>query len=113
MGCPWDLMQAPAEYALEGSIGVAGAGITWLRDKLGVLSSAAESEELAGSVASTEGAPPVLRRGLWLLHSNPDMPAVCIACSRLSSSQHASMIGGLLCHTLAGSGSGHCYGILD
>ncbi|GKX35430.1 MAG: glycerol kinase [Rhizobiaceae bacterium MnEN-MB40S] len=34
-------------YALEGSIFVAGAGVQWLRDKLGIIRSAAESGRLA------------------------------------------------------------------
>ena len=43
------------EYALEGSIFVAGAAIQWLRDRLGLLDSARQSEELARSVESTDG----------------------------------------------------------
>ncbi len=43
------------EYALEGSIFVAGSAIQWLRDGLRLLDSAAESEALAERVASTEG----------------------------------------------------------
>ncbi len=42
-------------YALEGSVFVAGAAVQWLRDGLGIISSAAESEELARSVADTGG----------------------------------------------------------
>ena len=42
-------------YALEGSIFVAGAAIQWLRDGLGILRKAAESEKLARSVSSTLG----------------------------------------------------------
>jgi glycerol kinase len=42
-------------YALEGSVFVAGAAIQWLRDQLGLLRSAAESEELARSVQDTGG----------------------------------------------------------
>ncbi|HEU4630299.1 MAG TPA: glycerol kinase GlpK [Gemmatimonadaceae bacterium] len=42
-------------YALEGAILVAGAAIQWLRDGLGILAEAAESEELARSVPSTDG----------------------------------------------------------
>jgi len=44
------------EYALEGSIFVAGAAIQWLRDELHVLSSASESEQYALSVPDTAGA---------------------------------------------------------
>ena len=44
------------EYALEGSIFVAGAAIQWLRDELGVVSNAAESQEYAEKVPDTAGA---------------------------------------------------------
>ena len=44
-----------AEYALEGSVFMAGALIQWLRDELGLIGSAAESEELARSVPDTGG----------------------------------------------------------
>lgn len=43
------------EYALEGSIFVAGAAIQWLRDELGLLSSSAESEFMAQQVEDTNG----------------------------------------------------------
>jgi glycerol kinase len=42
-------------YALEGAVLVSGAAVQWLRDGLGVLADAAESETLAGSVDSSEG----------------------------------------------------------
>src|SRR2546421_2013504 len=42
-------------YALEGSVFIAGAAIQWLRDGLGLLKKAAESERLARSVDSTLG----------------------------------------------------------
>ena len=42
-------------YVLEGSVFVCGAAIQWLRDGLGVLVSAAESEQLAASVPDTGG----------------------------------------------------------
>ncbi len=44
-----------AEYALEGSIFVAGAAIQWLRDGLQVIADSAESERLAASVPDTGG----------------------------------------------------------
>lgn len=43
------------EYALEGSIFVAGAAVQWLRDELGLIRSAAESEVLAKSVPDANG----------------------------------------------------------
>ena len=42
-------------YALEGSVFVAGAAIQWLRDGLGLISSAAETEGLCRSVADNCG----------------------------------------------------------
>lgn len=46
----------PAHYALEGSIAVTGSLIQWLRDNLGLISSAPEVEELAKSVDDNGGA---------------------------------------------------------
>lgn len=42
-------------YALEGSVFVAGAAIQWLRDKLGIIKTAAETEGLATEIADTQG----------------------------------------------------------
>jgi glycerol kinase len=46
---------APPQLAAEGAVLVGGAALQWLRDGLGVIGSAAESEELAASVESTDG----------------------------------------------------------
>ncbi len=43
------------EYALEGSVFVAGAAIQWLRDGLGIIESAADVEALAASVPDSGG----------------------------------------------------------
>ena len=50
----WDLGDG-LEYALEGSVFIGGAVVQWLRDELRILSSSAESEILARSVADTGG----------------------------------------------------------
>jgi glycerol kinase len=42
-------------YALEGSVFIAGAAMQWLRDGLGIIATAAESEALARSVSDTGG----------------------------------------------------------
>ncbi|MBM3420836.1 MAG: glycerol kinase GlpK [Bacteroidetes bacterium] len=42
-------------YALEGSIFIAGAVVQWLRDSLGIIGSSGEVEEMAASVPSSEG----------------------------------------------------------
>ncbi|MBO0352390.1 glycerol kinase GlpK [Muricauda ruestringensis] len=43
------------QYALEGSIFIAGAVVQWLRDSLNIIKTSAEVEKLASSVDSTEG----------------------------------------------------------
>ncbi|HVC30057.1 MAG TPA: glycerol kinase GlpK, partial [Steroidobacteraceae bacterium] len=46
---------AGVRYALEGSVFIAGAAVQWLRDGLGLIATAAESESLAAQVDSSEG----------------------------------------------------------
>jgi glycerol kinase len=46
---------APPAYALEGSIAVTGALVQWLRDNLGLISSAPEINELASTVEDNGG----------------------------------------------------------
>ena len=48
-------MRNQVEYALEGSVFVAGAVIQWLRDELQLLKNAAESEAIASLVSDTGG----------------------------------------------------------
>ena len=43
------------EYALEGSVFVAGAAIQWLRDQMAIIENAPESQEWADRVSDTEG----------------------------------------------------------
>ena len=50
----WGL-DGKVEYALEGSVFVAGAAIQWLRDELKLLESAPDSEYYAGKVKDTNG----------------------------------------------------------
>ncbi len=42
-------------YALEAAIFIAGAAVQWLRDGLGIIDSATETDALARSIASTDG----------------------------------------------------------
>ena len=51
----WRLGDASPVYALEGSVFVAGAALQWLRDGLGVLGDARESEAIARSLAGNDG----------------------------------------------------------
>ena len=48
-------MEPAATFAIEGSVFIAGAAVQWLRDKLGLLSTAAESEAVAASVPDNGG----------------------------------------------------------
>ena len=48
-------MNGSVNYALEGSIFVAGAAVQWLRDSLGLIESAADTQAAAQSVESTDG----------------------------------------------------------
>lgn len=60
-------------YALEGSVFVAGSFIQWLRDSLGLILTAAETEELARSVSDSGGVVVVpALAGLGAPHWRPD-----------------------------------------
>jgi glycerol kinase len=48
-------VQGQTQYALEGSIFVAGAAVKWLRDQLGLITDAAETETLAASLTDNGG----------------------------------------------------------
>jgi glycerol kinase len=51
----WQLGDGQVTYALEGSVFIAGAAIQWLRDGLGIIAHAAESEALAREIEDTGG----------------------------------------------------------
>ena len=51
----WELASGEVAYAYEGAIFVTGAAVQWLRDGLGMISSADEIEELAASIPDSEG----------------------------------------------------------
>jgi glycerol kinase len=51
----WQLEGAPMEYAVEGSVFIAGAVVQWLRDGLGIIKKSSEVEALAASVPDTGG----------------------------------------------------------
>ena len=70
-------------YALEGSIFVAGAAIQWLRDGLGLISSAAESEQVAQELTDNRGVYIVPAfTGLGAPHWNPDVRGAIFGLSR-------------------------------
>lgn len=68
----WQL-DGERRYALEGSVFVAGSLVKWLRDDLGLLGSAAETEALARSVPDSGGVQIVpAHSGLGAPHWRPD-----------------------------------------
>ncbi|HEU4494591.1 MAG TPA: glycerol kinase GlpK [Rubrobacteraceae bacterium] len=50
----WGIGDEPVEYALEGAIFITGAAVQWLRDGLGIIQDAAETDELARSIDSND-----------------------------------------------------------
>jgi len=76
-------------YALEGSVFVAGACIQWLRDGLGLIDSAAESETLANSVNDTDGLYLVPAfTGLGAPHWDPHARGTLVGITRGSNAAH-------------------------
>jgi glycerol kinase len=51
----WKIGTGPIQYALEGSVFIAGAAIQWLRDGLKIINSAADTEAMATSVEDNGG----------------------------------------------------------
>ena len=51
----WGTGGEPVEYALEGAVFITGAAVQWLRDGLGIIKTAAETESLAQSLDSNDG----------------------------------------------------------
>ena len=78
-----------AAYALEASIFVAGAAVQWLRDGLGIIGRAAETEALARSVESTGGVVfvPALT-GLGAPHWEPEARGTIVGLTRGTTKAH-------------------------
>ncbi len=51
----WGIADEPVVYALEGAVFITGAAVQWLRDGLGIIDTAAETEAMAQSLESNEG----------------------------------------------------------
>jgi glycerol kinase len=77
------------DYALESSIFVTGAAVQWLRDGLGVIEDAAETEELARSLQSNDGVyfVPALT-GLGSPHWDPYARGTIVGLTRGSTRAH-------------------------
>jgi glycerol kinase len=80
---------APAAYALEGSIAVTGSLVQWLRDNLGIIDSAAEVEELANSVPDSGGVIIVPAfSGLFAPYWRPDARGAIMGLTRFATRAH-------------------------
>ena len=79
------------DYALEASVFVTGAGVQWLRDGLGIVPEAADTERMAASLDSNDDVyfVPALT-GLGSPHWDPYARGTIVACSTRPSAAPAS-----------------------
>jgi glycerol kinase len=80
---------ARPQYAVEGAVLASGAAVQWLRDSLGLIADAAETERLAEQVDSTEGVSfvPALA-GLGSPHWDPDARGLISGVTRGTTRAH-------------------------
>lgn len=79
----------PAVYALEGSIAVTGSAVQWLRDQLGIISGAAQSEALARQVEDNGGMYFVPAfSGLFAPYWRSDARGAIVGLSRYNTDAH-------------------------
>jgi glycerol kinase len=85
----WRSPDGTTTYALEGSIFVTGAAVQWLRDGLGIIDKAADTAEIAGSVASSDGVVfvPALT-GLGAPHWDPRARGTILGLTRGTTRAH-------------------------
>lgn len=85
----YKLGDQPAHYALEGSIAVTGSLIQWLRDQLGIISSAPEVETLADTVEDNGGVYFVPAfSGLFAPYWRPDARGALVGMTRYVNKGH-------------------------
>ena len=85
----YKLGDQPTRYALEGSIAVTGSLIQWLRDQLGIISSAPEVEELASKVEDHGGVYFVPAfSGLFAPYWRPDARGAIVGLTRYANRNH-------------------------
>ncbi|MGH3958084.1 glycerol kinase GlpK [Mycobacterium sp.] len=76
-------------YALEGSIAVTGSAVQWLRDQLGIISGAAQSEALARQVSDNGGVYFVPAfSGLFAPYWRSDARGAIVGLSRFNTNAH-------------------------
>lgn len=79
----------PAVFALEGAIPVTGSAVQWLRDQLGIISGAAETETLARQVPDTGGMVFVPAfSGLFSPYWRSDARGAIVGISRFNTNAH-------------------------
>jgi glycerol kinase len=77
------------QYALEGSVFIAGAVVQWLRDGLGIIQKSSDVEALAAKVNSNEGVYVVPAfTGLGAPHWNQDARGTIVGLTRGSNASH-------------------------
>ena len=85
----YQLGDQPVTFALEGSIAVTGAAVQWLRDQLGIISGAAESEDLARRVSDSGGIYFVPAfSGLFAPYWRSDARGAIVGLSRFHTNAH-------------------------
>jgi glycerol kinase len=85
----YQLAGASAVYALEGSVAVTGAAVQWLRDQLGIISGAADSEHLAAQVDDAAGLYFVPAfSGLFAPYWRADARGAIVGLSRFHTNAH-------------------------
>jgi glycerol kinase len=85
----WQLGDGPLEYAVEGSVFIAGAVVQWLRDGLGIIKHSSEIEALAAQVPDTGGVYLVPAfAGLGAPHWDPHARALMSGLTRGTTKAH-------------------------
>jgi glycerol kinase len=85
----YQLGDAKPVYALEGSIAVTGSAVQWLRDQLGIISGASQSESLARQVEDNGGVYFVPAfSGLFAPYWRSDARGAIVGLSRFNTNAH-------------------------
>jgi glycerol kinase len=82
-------LNGQVEYALEGSIFIAGAAVQWLRDELNLIDSASDTADLASAVPDSEGVYVVPAFvGLGAPYWDPDARGTIVGLTRGTNRKH-------------------------
>lgn len=85
----WRIGDEPVKYALEGAIFITGAALQWLRDGLGIITDAAESEKMAAALEGNDDVyfVPALT-GLGAPHWDPYARGTIVGITRGTTREH-------------------------